>query len=45
VLLLKRVDQGVDTGLQMYCHERWGDMCDHCLGDVVLSKTKNGQTF
>ena len=45
VLLLRRVDQGVDTGLQMYCHERWGDMCNHCSGDVVLSKTKNGQTF
>jgi hypothetical protein len=24
----------------MYCCDCWGNMCNHCLGTVVLSKTK-----
>ncbi len=41
VLLLRTVDHYVNTGCpKMWWHECQGDMCDHCSGNVVLSKTK-----
>ncbi len=46
VLLLRIVDHCVDTGWpKMWLHAFQVNICDHCSGNVVLSKTKKWAYF